>query len=93
VVTLVVRAVAALLTKEAMLQVNCELSLARIWLTTARASYRKLACFGVVIQLGLALKDALAAHTLEVILCEMLIQCSLVRTIEIASGLQAVLVL
>jgi hypothetical protein len=86
------RAVAALFTKEAMLEVNCELGLARIWMTTVRAGYRKLACFGVAVQLGLALKYALAAYALEVIFREVLIQGSLVWAVEVASGLQTVLV-
>jgi hypothetical protein len=56
-------------------------------MTTVRAGYRRLACFGVAVQLGLAFEDALAAYTLEVICREVLIQSSLVRPVEVASGL------
>jgi hypothetical protein len=51
------------------------------------ASYSKFTALGVVVELGLALEDTLAAHTLEVIALQMLLQDSLVRAIEITAGL------
>jgi hypothetical protein len=47
----------------------------------------------MVIQLSVAWKDALAAHTLEVVASEVSVQYGLVRAIEVASRLQAVLML
>jgi hypothetical protein len=47
----------------------------------------------VVVELGLAWENALAADALKVIPREMLVQCILAGTIKVAARLQAVFVL
>jgi hypothetical protein len=85
------RVEAAVFAEEAMLQVGWELDLSGIWLTALWASCGKSTALRMVIQLSLAWKDALAAHTLEVVAFEVMVQYGLVWAIEVASGLQAVL--
>jgi hypothetical protein len=66
---------------------NCELSLTCIRLATLGTGYGKIAVFGMLIELGLALEDSLATYTLEVVLLKMIVQCHSVGTIEAATWL------
>lgn len=75
-----------------MLKVHSKLSLPHIWLAASWVGYGERAALCVLIELVLTWKDALAAHTPEVIALKVVVQCDLVWSVEVASGLQTVLV-
>lgn len=77
---------------EACFKVKCKLSLPIAWLTTLRARDRERATLQVEMKFCLAWKNALAADTLEVISCEMLLQTRLIRSVVRTAWLQTVFV-
>jgi hypothetical protein len=87
VVALVVRVVATILAKKAVLKVHAELGLSSTMLTTLGAGKCEGAALVVLIELGQTRKYALAALALEVIALEMLRERGLVRSVEVATWL------
>jgi hypothetical protein len=89
----VVCTVTAFLTKEAVLEVERKFSLTSAWTAALWTGYGEVAGLRVVVELGLAWENALAANALKVIPREMLVQCILAGTIKVAARLQTVFVL
>jgi hypothetical protein len=85
--------VIAFLTKEAVLKVERKLSLPSTWKAALWAGYGESTGLWVVVELGLAGEDALAADALKVISLKVLVQCILAGTIKFAARLQTVFVL
>jgi hypothetical protein len=83
----------ALLTEEAVLEMDRKLRLTGAGVIALRTGYGEGASLGVVIEFVLAGEDALAAYALEVISLEMLVHRTLVGAIKVAAWLQAMLVL
>lgn len=79
IVSLVLRTEATLFTEEAM---HHMLGKPRLW-----AGYGKCAALGMVVEFSLTWEDTLAALALKVVLLKVVVQCNLIWTVEVASGL------
>lgn len=87
VVTRMVGLIFAVFAEVALLQVKSQLDLACAEDSTLRAEKRQGARLIVLVELRLALKDALAAFALEVVLLKVFGECRLVWPVKVATWL------
>lgn len=92
VIAVVVGLVVALCAVVAVLEVLGQFLLAGAWETALCACYGEFACCSVLVELGLAGVDALAAFALKVVVHQVVVEGGLIWAIEVTAWFKAMLV-